>query len=101
MSAGDIHRLPPVPASPNNPAGIKQVNPRDDAGEESEHQRGEQQEAEEEEPSQEEIQDSYEGAAPENADVSSDETSALRAAATDKEKSEEEDEGRPHIDVQA
>jgi len=97
MSAGDIHRLPPLPATPASP-GIKQVNPRDDAGEESQHQQGEQKEKEEEEESKPEIQDSYEGAAPEAADLSPDEASALKAAAADKDKPEDD---RPRIDIRA
>ncbi len=101
MSAGDINRIPVIPAAPQ----IKGIHPKDDAAEErdkqQDHQR-EEEEEEEEEP-QQSIQDTYEGAAPDTAEVTAIESEALKAAAQSSKKKEDEEQKRGglQIDLQA
>ena len=102
MSAGDINRIPPLPASPQ----VQGINSKDDAAEERESQQEYQKEEEEEkedEEAQQAIQDSYEGADPDTAEVTAVESEALKAAAqSSKEKEEEEQrQGGGLLDLQA
>ena len=100
MSSGDINRIPSLPPAPS----IQRVNPKDDAkDEEEQNQQQPEEENEEEEPQQEVVQDSYEGAAPEGAELTPEEIDALKQSAEEKKKEDEEDDGAApaRIDVQA
>lgn len=101
MSAGDINRIPSIPTAPQ----VRGINSKDDAAEERESQqeyrKGEEEEKEEE--AKQAIQDSYEGAAPDTAEVTAIESEALKAAAKSSKKKEEEEQqqGGGLLDLQA
>lgn len=98
MAGGDISRIPSIP----QPPPVPQVERREDAGEDPRRRRPGEEESEkeeEEETPHEGPQDVYEGASPENAELTPEELSALQAS--QQKASEEDGEAPPHIDLQA
>lgn len=104
--SGDISRIPPTPP-PGPESGVRRVDPKGETTEDREHRRPPWEEEEEEgekkegaSGSKDDVQDVYEGPAPDAVQLTPEELRALKAAEEEK-KEKPEDEPPSHIDVQA